>query len=799
MNGVPMRWAVAAVLAAVPFAANATSYDLAQEAAQRVAVQIENGDWQGAEQLLSETRRRCEDGPAGKSCRLLIDFNQGYLMQSWAAAEAGDGFERLRRSAAAYERVLEGAPGHPDTINNLTFVLRALKDRDRLRDLMARVRDQSPRQAAAVAAAIGNLHLNDGRAVAALEAYNDALALDPDRETARIRIVSLVPDLPPDRLADLAVLFRTWEARYPTLAADGYRALVRHNGRPDDPTTETGMLRWVAVTASQGLVSGEAADAFHKETDFAPAGELANVLDLPRTIDLPLDVPYQTLRDYAEDWRTGGDIGWWSERQPRRHAIAQAMLALGRRSLVARDLGLAHRQWLFGIKHAPPMDWYVYGDDRQNEFPTFDLHMELVSLMLRNRDITDAWQKHEFFIRGLFREKTEAYRANDLDAIHRLHVILGEIFFGTRRWSGEWRADNAFFQLERAISTGAQLDSRDGTFRPLASLKEKLARAYEEVDRKEDARTTFFDAAEAYLNSDQTERAGEMLQRAPTAGQSGEDAARRAALGEVIEVRTAIEKGLRSALDPAAKATLGGVEDTWLRAASVEGLSADFLIRQQFKAGVDLARLEEKKGDVALASGRASQAIADAKLLPGLVGTSDVLRLNSAVQIATETPPSEKSVLLVSEGEANLTAAATTWQVNISSSATPLVATIPRLEAVPASQGDILLVPFGVNSTTIQAADQDRLKRLVQDLQSDPSRTTVTLTGRTDSTGSADYNKRLAQRRADKVARKLMEYGLPQDQIRVFGVGEERLKVATPDETDEAGNRVVEIRVNRLR
>jgi outer membrane protein OmpA-like peptidoglycan-associated protein len=69
----------------------------------------------------------------------------------------------------------------------------------------------------------------------------------------------------------------------------------------------------------------------------------------------------------------------------------------------------------------------------------------------------------------------------------------------------------------------------------------------------------------------------------------------------------------------------------------------------------------------------------------------------------------------------------------------------------------------------------------------------VQVTGHTDTSGSAAFNQKLSVRRAQNVAAVLAQSGVPQDQMNVTGVGENDLKVPTPDGVREAQNRRTEI------
>jgi OmpA-OmpF porin, OOP family len=72
-------------------------------------------------------------------------------------------------------------------------------------------------------------------------------------------------------------------------------------------------------------------------------------------------------------------------------------------------------------------------------------------------------------------------------------------------------------------------------------------------------------------------------------------------------------------------------------------------------------------------------------------------------------------------------------------------------------------------------------------------RVTIQVTGYTDTSGSAGYNQRLSERRANAVATALERLGVPRSDMVVAGRGENDLRVPTPDGVREPQNRRVEI------
>jgi OmpA-OmpF porin, OOP family len=70
---------------------------------------------------------------------------------------------------------------------------------------------------------------------------------------------------------------------------------------------------------------------------------------------------------------------------------------------------------------------------------------------------------------------------------------------------------------------------------------------------------------------------------------------------------------------------------------------------------------------------------------------------------------------------------------------------------------------------------------------------TVHVTGYTDTSGAAGYNRRLSVRRAQTVSHILAHMGVPRKAVAIAGAGETNLAVPTPDGIREPRNRRVTI------
>ncbi|GAA4766061.1 OmpA family protein [Stakelama sediminis] len=115
-------------------------------------------------------------------------------------------------------------------------------------------------------------------------------------------------------------------------------------------------------------------------------------------------------------------------------------------------------------------------------------------------------------------------------------------------------------------------------------------------------------------------------------------------------------------------------------------------------------------------------------------------------------------------------------------------------------QGDDLLlrmpsgITFATDSANIQPQFRSTLDQVAQVLQQYPD-TYVDVYGHTDSTGSAQYNQALSERRAQSVAGYLTSHGVQAARIATRGFGETQPIASNDTEEGRAENRRVEIKL----
>ncbi|MFT6915208.1 MAG: OOP family OmpA-OmpF porin [Motiliproteus sp.] len=101
-------------------------------------------------------------------------------------------------------------------------------------------------------------------------------------------------------------------------------------------------------------------------------------------------------------------------------------------------------------------------------------------------------------------------------------------------------------------------------------------------------------------------------------------------------------------------------------------------------------------------------------------------------------------------------------------------------------------VQFQTNSDEVTSDYEAQMKAVAYVLGADP-KSTVVIKGHTDSTGAAAYNKDLSQRRANAVAKRLVEqYGVAPGQISAEGYGEDMPVASNNTAAGRLANRRVE-------
>ncbi len=123
--------------------------------------------------------------------------------------------------------------------------------------------------------------------------------------------------------------------------------------------------------------------------------------------------------------------------------------------------------------------------------------------------------------------------------------------------------------------------------------------------------------------------------------------------------------------------------------------------------------------------------------------------------------------------------------------ALPLIAP-PAPPAPPPLARRVFLVFFDWDKSTITPEGMAIIQQAAAAFRAGGP-VTIQVTGYTDASGSAGYNQRLSERRANAVAQAMIGLGVPRQQMAVSGRGKNDQRVPTADGVREPQNRRVEI------
>ena len=139
------------------------------------------------------------------------------------------------------------------------------------------------------------------------------------------------------------------------------------------------------------------------------------------------------------------------------------------------------------------------------------------------------------------------------------------------------------------------------------------------------------------------------------------------------------------------------------------------------------------------------------------------------------------------------------WPIVVASCAL-LAACLDDQQALQTSDPIYTMVFFATDSVSLNKRAQDQLANTVSNptppikaaLQPN-SKAKICVTGHTDKVGPETINKEVAQRRADAVAKYLVELGVPQQRIVTASLGSSKPLVVTAPGAPEISNRRVEV------
>ena len=104
----------------------------------------------------------------------------------------------------------------------------------------------------------------------------------------------------------------------------------------------------------------------------------------------------------------------------------------------------------------------------------------------------------------------------------------------------------------------------------------------------------------------------------------------------------------------------------------------------------------------------------------------------------------------------------------------------------------IQIIYFDFDKFNLSEVSMDKIKLFLDTYGNEITKYLVV--GHTDTKGTKNYNLSLSIKRAEVVREILINHGINQNNIKIYGKGEESLAVDTPDDTKQPANRRVEIK-----
>ena len=584
--------------------------------------------WSKAIAFLQQTRQDCETGPSGRSCRALLNYTMGFMFERQSRTDPGHE-AHLGNAVESYRKVLDDSTRHGPTMHNLALIYHQQGNSNDALNLLRQAITADTSRNYLYETAIGDIKFDQGQWDAALESYQRAARINPRADKPPLRIIDVYRELPPDRLGQLPPLLEAWNDSHPDASEQGYRLIIDTALKNDDTRkAERAFLDWVSLLARSRRLTIERVEALYAEWPLPPIAELLDYLgSAPGVYD---------------------SMNWWQTTKERRHVLAEAALAAGHRDLKQAGASACESRWMEAIRDISPSVRYYF--DKDLPVVLLDLQTELAALYYQYPDLDPNNRKFGSLIWGIFQGKGEAYTLNDLKAIQSHHTVLGFIYSREPgRESMDHRATNAVFQLYHAIKTANERFHNGEPYQPLPQLKEMLADACRKPSTAakwmgscDIAGDLYLEAAKAYLDTDQLQKAANMLEKAKSSPASSSAGELYAALKQIVETRRRIEK-----TTPAdAEAVAGDLVDrqataNWFTDEQFAQPHRDFVSRQRFKTISDLAlRIEDfTKTDASLSS---SLQIIEPDLNTAskslvLAGTADQLRVEKLASMGIKT------------------------------------------------------------------------------------------------------------------------------------------------------------------
>ena len=207
------------------------------------------------------------------------------------------------------------------------------------------------------------------------------------------------------------------------------------------------------------------------------------------------------------------------------------------------------------------------------------------------------------------------------------------------------------------------------------------------------------------------------------------------------------------------------------------------IAKDKTAVAIEVTKQKLAQGEIAKTAKERDQMILDQRTLEADRAKQDALQSQMAAQVALASAADSQRQTADAQAQAAL----------LQTQLTALAAKQTERGLV-ITMGDVL---FGTNLSNLNSNGMNTAHKLAEVLAKNPQRR-VLIEGYTDSTGTADYNQELSERRAQAVRAALQEMGIASDRVAIRGYGKNFPVAANDSASDRQMNRRVEIVVSDM-
>lgn len=524
---------------------SALKFDRSKEMSTEALKSSQAGDQARATAIATAALQDCPGGETGSACRGLLNYTVGYIYQREAqiARSPTDRDRALASAADSYRAALRDDPNNATIHFNLALLLSTSGNPGAAISELQQAVQADPRQWQ-YSIKLGDIQEQQQNWAAAMQAYAQAAQNAPGADAPLQRILELTKRGYGIKSDELQARCVEWQVLHPAVAANCYEQLMNMVYKRDSSTAETALVAWLGLVARQEKVDERSLEVLPKSWETAALPPLAGVLrgDLSNLVN-----------------------NWWTQSNSRSEVWARFLLTIGLESADS-DPKKMERIWQTALES-------VRDDHRSAS--SLELRRALALLYVSHPDLDPSNHKLNGLVEEIFFDKMGAIESKDLEAEQRYHTVLALIFVGQQKWGQDDDSHSAAFQARRTIEVAEERYQKEGIYQPLPEMKELRVKVYEKTGRTVDAQRARWDAALAYMDADQLDRAAKTVETLQPP--SGFD---KTMLGALIKLR-------RDASTASAEQKASLI--TELSALGPKnGVSSDFLQRQQFKALADM-------------------------------------------------------------------------------------------------------------------------------------------------------------------------------------------------------------------